>query len=369
MAEQDDDKSEDPTQHRRDEARNQGQITKSQDLISAGMLVIALGVIMYFSQSIFHFFGDFTRDKLSVPPPLEVSFGWAINENATAVWRLASVMTPILLLMFVAAIALNLMQTGFLFLPDKLSLDIKRINPMSGFGRLFALANFVKFGFGIIKVLIVSTVAAVSLYYDMPTILGLSELSAGEIASFLLTTAFWTSMKIAAALLILALMDYAFQWWKHEQDLKMTKQEVREEMKSLQGDPSLIARRRQVARQLAMNRMSTDVPKADFVVTNPTELAIALKYDPYKMAAPIVVAKGAGLVAQRIRRLALESNIPIVERKELARALYRDAEIDQAIPAEQYAAVAEVLRYVYELQGKHLPTMDDLKEHDTKKAA
>ncbi|MFI4875347.1 MAG: flagellar biosynthesis protein FlhB, partial [Blastopirellula sp. JB062] len=345
------------------------QVAKSQDLVSAGMLVIALGVIMYFSQALFHFFGDFTRQQLSVAPPLELSFGWVMNQNATSLWRLATVLTPILLLMFAAAIVLNLMQTGFLFLPEKLTFDIKRINPMSGFGRLFALANFVRFGFGIIKVLIVSAVAAVSIYNDLPAILGLAELSAGEIASFLLSTAFWTAMKIGAALVILALLDYAFQWWKHEQDLKMTKQEVREEMKSLQGDPALIARRRQVARQLAMERMASDIPKADFVVTNPTELAIALKYDPYHMAAPLVVAKGAGLVAQRIRRIALENNVPIVERKELARALYRDAEVNQAIPADQYAAVAEVLRYVYELQGKQLPSLDDLKEHDKKKSA
>ncbi|TWT39430.1 flagellar biosynthesis protein FlhB [Blastopirellula retiformator] len=369
MAEQDDDKSEEPTQHRRDEARKQGQITKSQDLISAGMLVIALGVIMFFSQSLFNYFGDFTRDKLSHAPPLQVSFQWVMNENGSALYRLAMVMVPILLLLMVAGVALNMMQTGVLFLPEKLTFDFQRVNPLSGFKRLFALANFVRFGFGILKVLIVSTVAAISIYFDMPTILGLAELSPGEIASFLLMTAFWTSMKIGAVLLILALADYAFQWWKHEQDLKMTKQEVREEMKSLQGDPQLIARRRQVARQLAMSRMGSDVPQADFVVTNPTELAIALKYDPYKMAAPVVLAKGAGLVAQRIRRIALENDVPIVERKELARALYRDAEVNQAIPAEQYAAVAEVLKYVYELKGKTLPTLDDLKEHDQRKAA
>ena len=166
----------------------------------------------------------------------------------------------------------------------------------------------------------------------------------------------WTSLKIGLALLLLALLDYAFQRWKHEQDLKMTSQEVREEMKNLEGDPQVVARRRAVQRQLALNRLSNAVPKADVVITNPTELAVAIRYEPEEMAAPIVVAKGAGLIAQRIRRLALEHGIPIVENKPLARALYRDVEINQPIPEDRYAAVAEVLAYVYQLKGKEIPT-------------
>ena len=165
-------------------------------------------------------------------------------------------------------------------------------------------------------------------------------------------TALWTCLKIGAALLVLALLDYGFQWWKHEQDLRMTTQEMREELKTLQGDPQIAARRKAVQRQLALNRIGTAVPKASVVVTNPTELAIAIQYDIETMAAPIVVAKGAGSVALRIRRLALEHNVPVVERKELARALYKHVEVGKPIPPEQYAAMAEVLRYVYQLQGK-----------------
>ena len=158
-----------------------------------------------------------------------------------------------------------------------------------------------------------------------------------------------------AVLLILAIFDYGFQRWKHEQDLRMTTQEVREEFKMLQGDPHIIARRRQVQRQLVMNRLKTAVPKADVVVTNPTELAVAIQYDPATMEAPIVVAKGAGVMAQQIRRLALEHNIPVLERKPLAQALYKHVDLNKPIPTDQYAAVAEILRYVYQLQGKTLP--------------
>ena len=135
----------------------------------------------------------------------------------------------------------------------------------------------------------------------------------------------------------------------------MTHQEVRDEMKKLQGDPQIIARRRAVQRQMVLNRIKSAVPKADVVVTNPTELAVAIQYDPEKMAAPIVVAKGAGVLAQRIRRLALENNIPIVERKPLAQLLYKDVDIGKPVPTESYAAVAEVLAYVYQLKGKKLP--------------
>jgi flagellar biosynthetic protein FlhB len=135
----------------------------------------------------------------------------------------------------------------------------------------------------------------------------------------------------------------------------MTHQEIREEMKNLQGDPQIVARRRQIQRQMVTNRISSSVPKADVVITNPTELAVAIQYQPQEMAAPVVVAKGAGVLAQRIRRLALENNIPIVERKPLAQLLYKEVDIGKPIPADSYAAVAEVLAYVYQLQGKKLP--------------
>ena len=138
----------------------------------------------------------------------------------------------------------------------------------------------------------------------------------------------------------------------------MTEQEMREEIKQTQGDPQMAARRKAVQRQLVTNRMSSTVPGADVVVTNPTELAVALKYDPTSMAAPVVVAKGAGTLAQRIRRIALENDVPIVERKELARALYKDVEVDQEVPSDAYAAVAEVLKYVYDLKGKSMPVAD-----------
>jgi flagellar biosynthetic protein FlhB len=187
--------------------------------------------------------------------------------------------------------------------------------------------------------------------------MGLSSQSTAEIGAYLLTVLLWTSIKIGSSLAVLAVFDYGYQFWKHEQDLRMTTQELKEEVKSQQGDPQIAAKRKQVQRQMVLRRLSTTIPKADVIVTNPTELAIALQYDAEKMPAPIVIAKGAGVLAQRIRRLGLESSVPIVERKELARALYANVEIGQQVPAEQYAAVAEVIRYVYQLKKKPLPSV------------
>ena len=162
----------------------------------------------------------------------------------------------------------------------------------------------------------------------------------------------WTALKIAGALVLLALLDYGFQWWKHEQDLKMTPQEIREELKNLEGNPQVVARRRQVQRQLALNRISAAVPKADVVITNPTELAVAVQYEAETMAAPIVVAKGAGVVAQRIRNLALEHGIPIVEKKPLAQALYREVDVNHPIPQDKYCGRGRGACLCLPTQGK-----------------
>jgi flagellar biosynthesis protein FlhB len=198
-------------------------------------------------------------------------------------------------------------------------------------------------------------VAGVCLWGERGRLLNLSSQSSAEIAAYLLSVLLWTSLKVGGALGVLALFDYGYQYWKHEQDLRMTTQELKEEIKTQQGNPQIAARRKQIQRQMVLRRLSSIVPKADVIVTNPTELAIALQYDAEKMAAPIVIAKGAGILAQRIRRLALESSVPIIERKELARVLYANVEMGQPVPAEQYAAVAEVIRYVYQLKRKPLP--------------
>jgi flagellar biosynthetic protein FlhB len=268
---------------------------------------------------------------------------------------LAQVVLPLLALILLLATISHFVQVGFVFLPQKAALDWNNINPLRGLQRIFSTSNVMRLVFGIVKVAVALSVASWCVWHDQEQLLGCGGLSTPQLAAFLAEFLLWTCLKIGAALLILALLDYGFQYWKHEQDLRMTDQELREELKTLQGDPQIVARRRAVQRQLVLNRLSSVVPTADFVVTNPTELAVAIRYEFETMAAPVVIAKGAGVLAQRIRRLALENRIPIVERKELARALYQQVDVNQPIPTDMYAAVAEILRYVYQLQGKALP--------------
>ncbi|MBN2578119.1 MAG: flagellar biosynthesis protein FlhB [Pirellulales bacterium] len=356
MPEQNGDKSQEPTPHRRQQAREHGQVAKSQDLASAVLLTVGVLVLLTLGGQVVHFFLDYTKRQLGETPHLHADVTFAVHSWTVLVLRLAQVMLPIFGLVLLAAVAANVMQIGFFFLPEKLLPDFGRISPLKGFGRIFSLSNVVHLAFGIFKIAVIAVVAYWCLWKQKDTILGLTALTVPEIARFLGEVLLWTTLKIGAALVALALLDFGFQWWKHEQDLRMTPQEVREEMKNLEGNPLLLSRRRQVQRQLAMTRLSAAVPKADVVITNPTELAVAVEYEPETMAAPIVVAKGAGAIAKRIRELALQHGVPLVEKKPLAQALYREVELNHPIPADKYAAVAEVLAYVYQLKGKTIPT-------------
>ena len=357
MPEQFGDKQHEATDHRREQAREQGQVAKSQDLVSASLLLTAVGVLMLWGDNVAKLMANLMRSHLGGDAKLQMDRTAMTTHSYDILMTVGGVMVPILGALALVSIAVNVGQVGFLFLPDKLSADISRVSPFQGFKRIFSITNVAKLGFGVFKITIVAAIAGWAMWAELDQILRLGELEVGEIAAYIIKISLSTSFKIGVALFILAIIDYVFQRWKQEQDLRMTTQEVREEMKSLQGDPQIAARRKVVQRQLVLNRIGSSVPKADVVVTNPTELAIAIRYDHETMDAPLVQAKGAGVVAQRIRRIALENNIPVIERKDLARALYKHVEIGKPIPSGQYAAMAEVLRYVYQLKGKKLPTM------------
>lgn len=354
--EQANEKTQEATPHRRQQAREQGQVARSQDLGSALMLLGSLAVLFWFTSPLADFLGRYLVEQLGGRAWLSADSAFIAEQWQRLLFSLAGAMLPILSMLALLGAATAVMQVGLLFLPERLVPDLSRLDPLQGFHRIFSLVGVARLGFGLVKVLIIGAVAWITLKDERDQILGLSGLELPQIGRYLLDVVFWASLKIGIALLVLAVFDYGFQWWKQEQDLRMTQQEVREEMKNLQGDPQMIARRRAVQRQLVLHRLSNTVPKADVVITNPTELAVAIQYEPATMAAPVVVAKGAGLLAQRIRRLALEHGIPVVEKKPLAQALYKDVDLNRPIPSQAYAAVAEVLAYVYQLKGKKLPT-------------
>lgn len=355
MPEQNGEKSQEATQYRRQQAREHGQVARSQDLTSAALLLGSMVALLWLAGSVVTTLGLIARRYLGEAAWLEFDIATASHEFASIMFGLAPSLLPLLLAMLAVAVFTNLAQVGLLFLPEKLVPDLNRIDPLTGFTRIFSLPSVVRLVFGLFKVLLVAAVAYACLSGKIDDVVSLVTLNVEQIGRFLGESLVWTGIKIASALLLLALLDYGFQWWRQEQDLRMTTQEVREELKNLQGDPQVIARRRAAQRQLVLNRVNKSVPKADVVITNPTELAIAIKYEHEEMAAPVVVAKGAGLLAARIRRLALENGVPIVEKKPLAQLLYREVEINHPIPAQMYAAVAEVLAYVYQLKGKKLP--------------
>jgi flagellar biosynthesis protein FlhB len=350
------DKSFEPTAHRRQDAREKGQVVFSQDLGSAAMLLASVLVLMMFGGAMVNFAANFMRSQLGGIDNLSLSQKSFTHQSFGIAISLAGVVLPVMGFMMLGGILTNLGQVGFLWLPDKIAPDISRLSPLAGLQRIFSLSGTMRLGFGLFKVLVVSFVAAGVLWHRWDDVLRSSGFEMIQLGKFLIDISLSTLLWVGVALVILAVFDYGLHWWKHEQDLRMTHQEIREEMKNLQGDPHIISRRRAIQRQMVLNRISSSVPKADVIITNPTELAVAIQYEPDEMAAPVVVAKGAGVIAQRIRRLALENNIPIVERKPLAQLLYKEVDIGHPIPADSYAAVAEVLAYVYQLKGKKLPT-------------
>jgi flagellar biosynthesis protein FlhB len=356
MAEESGEKSHDATPHRRQQAREQGQVAYSQDLGSAALLLVGVLVLSYYGKAVIDNVMLFMERQLSTGGgTLVVNDRLLVSHGESLLKTFGVAMLPILAVMTVAGALSTVLQIGLLFVPEKVQPDLKRLSIFAGFQRIFSLQGAAKLGFGLVKIFIICAVAASVIHSRWQEVLFAAELALPDLARLLVDVVFSTALWVGATLFTLAILDYGFQKWKFEQDLKMTHQEIREEMKNMQGDPQIIARRRQIQRQMALNRIGDKVPKADVVVTNPTELAIAIQYDPETMAAPVVVAKGAGVIAQRIRKLALENNIPVVERKPLAQLLYKEVDVNRPVPDQSYAAVAEVLAYVYQLKGKKMP--------------
>jgi flagellar biosynthetic protein FlhB len=263
-----------------------------------------------------------------------------------------SLIAPVFGAAVVASILVHVLQVGVLFTTDPLLPRFNRLNPVSGLSRLVSLQAVSELLKAVLKLAIVGIVAFSSLRADLPTLFQLGEQGVGPFFAGLSGMAGGLLGKSGMALLVLGGIDYAFQRWQHEQSLKMTKQEVKDEARQQDIDPKIKARIRSMQRALSRSQMMAAVPKATVVITNPTHLAVALTYNQGKMAAPQVVARGAGHLAERIRALAKEAGVPIMENKPLAQTLYRHVEVGEYIPATLYKAVAQVLAYVYSLQRK-----------------
>ena len=349
-------KTEKATPKKRKDAREKGQVRRSQEVTTvfccAIMFALLLFIWPWLTDKLIGIYREYFGLQSIVPfvGTIEINDFKALL--ARTMMNLFGILLPILGTAMVAGIAINLIQVGFLFTTKELGMKLNRISPISGFKRLFSINTVVDLLKSLMKLAFVGFVA----YSDYKKLLDEfpNYVGADIYNTFLrfMRASFMIALKMCLAMAFVAAADYLYQWWKYEKDLRMTKQEVKDEYKMLEGDPQIKGRIRQKQRQMSAMRMMSRVPEADVVITNPTHYAVALKYDESVSSAPVVTAKGQDYIARKIKEVALEHNIHIVEDKPLAQSLYAMCEIDDEIPAEFYQAVADILVFVYRQKGR-----------------
>jgi flagellar biosynthetic protein FlhB len=343
-------RTEQPTQKRLDEARKQGQVPRSTDLTTAAVLLIAGGGLKLMGGYVGGQLHGIMQTGLALRREQALDETLALPQFGSAAYHALLACAPILGLTLVAALAAPLAIGGWNLSLEVLAPDFTRLNPATGFQRMFSARGAVELAKAFVKFLIVAIVAVCLLRQKSGELMGLGS---EPIRTGLAHAAALTGhalLILAGAVGLIAAIDVPWQLYQHTRQLRMTRQEIRDEMKESEGSPEVKGRIRSVQREMAKRRMMQEVPKADVVVVNPTHYAVALRYDEKGMRAPIVVAKGADLIAARIREVATENLVPIFEAPPLARTLYSNVEIGGEIPATLYVAVAQVLTYIYQLK-------------------
>ncbi|MDR3210303.1 MAG: flagellar biosynthesis protein FlhB, partial [Planctomycetota bacterium] len=340
-------KTEEATAKKRQDARLEGNVAKSRDLTAAVELIGAIVILKLFGWLMAEYSLDFTVRILSMDfPTLEIPDGKEIVAYATnwCFWLVILVL-PFLLLTCVVAIGINLYQIGLLFTTKPLKLNFNKLNPVSGMKKLFSVSNLVMLALNSAKLCVIMPIAWYTIIAELQSVMVIVEMEAAGTFIYMTRAILDLALKLACILFILGYADYLYQKYKYNKGLKMTKQEVKEEFKQMEGDPKVKQKRRQIQMQQAMQRMMSEVPQAEVVVRNPTHYAVAISYKPH-MVAPVVVAKGMNLVALKIIDAAREAGIPLHEDPPLARELYRTVEIGEEIPAHLYEAIAKILELV-----------------------
>ncbi len=346
----DGDKTEEPTAKKRQDAAKKGQVGKSQELSTAFVLLIGFFVIKALWEQIYANIAGYTiyifghlNQNVDVENVIQLFIGMGVIFVNTAM--------PIMLAVMVVGLAVNFFQVGLNVSAEKIQPKFDNLNPINGVGRMFSKRSLVELVKSVLKIVVIGFfiynylkdeifTMPQFIFYDLGT-------SLAKMSEIIFTLAF----QVIGVIFVLAVLDFGYQKWQTTQDLKMTKQEVKDEFKQTEGDPQIKGKIRQKQRQMAMSRMMQEVPKADVIVTNPTHFAVALKYEK-GMTAPVVVAKGADFVAQKIKSVGRENDVPLVENRPLARALYASTEVGDSVPRELYQSVAEVLAYVYRLKHR-----------------
>ena len=348
-----DSKTEEATSKRLRDSRKKGQVAKSADLVAAVSFLVFTMMLLSLSQYLFTNSFSYLKKTLEAGfnSPLTASNAGSVLLNGMLHYFI--LLLPFALIAVVLGIISNLIQVGFIYTTETLKPQFNRINPIEGFKNIFSKKSLLNLLKNIFKLVLVFYITFKNIADSGKQILSSGNLGTEKIFSFVMTFIQDLSLNIGIIMLILAIMDYVLQKRDYKKNLRMTKQEIKDEFKEMEGNPQVKSARQQKQRELSMRRMMEDVPTATVIVTNPTHIAVAIRYDNEKDKVPTVVAKGANLIAENIKKRAKEAKVPIMENKPLARAIFKKVEIGDPIPMELYKAVAEILAIVYQMEKKN----------------
>jgi flagellar biosynthetic protein FlhB len=350
--ERDQERTEQATPKRREEARKKGQTAKSREVPSVAVLGISLILLYFYGSGMTGQLMDIMVSAFRLSGDTLIDQGNFSRILTDFAFRSFSLMFLFFVSVFAAGILANVLQVGFMITAEAIAPKLSKLDPIKGFGRLFSLQALVEFLKSLLKLGIVGTAAWLMVQREYLGIFPLARQSTGQILVYIAGVSFRIMLVTTLVLVLLAVLDYMYQRWEYERSLRMTRQEVKEEFKQTEGDPLIKSRIKRLQREIARRRMMAAVPKADVIITNPDHLAVAIRYDPRGFA-PVVIAKGAGFIAEKIRELGKRHGIPLVENKPVAQLLYKTVNVNQYIPETLYKAVAEILAYVYSLKQRN----------------
>jgi flagellar biosynthetic protein FlhB len=346
-------KTEEATGHKLSQARENGQVPKSMEINTAVVLLVSCAVLTILGPLGWHKVEDLFRHFIYRANEFSGSKADFLVLSQLALKEVLIIILPVAFIVLVASIVINIYQLGgFMVVSSSIVPKFEKLNFITGLGRIFSLKSVVECIKSIFKMLIIFLIGYLVIKDHIEDFVLMVDMTPLTIGLLVLNISLEIFLKTCLLLLVLAIMDYGYQRWQFMQDMKMTKQEVKDEYKQIEGDPIVKNRIRQAQREASKKRQLNEVPNADVVITNPTHFAVALLYDKTKAPAPVVVAKGQDFMAQRIKEIAKENKVPVVENRPLAQALYKAVEVGQLIPVEFYKAVAEILGYIYRVKGR-----------------
>nr|WP_321468815.1 flagellar biosynthesis protein FlhB [uncultured Desulfobulbus sp.] len=345
-------RTESPSAKRRADFRKKGQVAQSREVQTAAMFTLLLLFWFFFAPVFWGKLEHLIASIWSASGEYDITASSLMQLGYHLGAGLALILIPLFLVAMIVGFFASFLQIGWLFTTQPLIPDLSKLDPIKGMGRFFSKRAIVEVIKSLLKVGLIGWVAFTTIQGEFDKSLVLTEIPVSGTLLYLAQTAALVMAKVAAIMIVLAILDYSFVRWEMEEKMKMTKQEQKEEMKETEGDPHIKSKIRSIQQQMARRRMMAAVPEADVVITNPTHIAVAIQYEAGKMEAPVVLAKGQELVAEKIREIAREHDIPLVENPPVARLLHSKVEVGQSIPEEMFKAVAEILAYVYSLKGK-----------------